>query len=143
VRLSGASAAVTAASRTLGGELLDAATARQHWRDIREQREAFFAGDAPLWRLSLPSTAPSLGLGAPVLVEWGGALRWLRSTLPAESMRALARQHRGHATLFRGGDRSSGIFTPLAPVVAGIHRRLRTEFDPQGVFDAGRMYPGL
>lgn len=143
VRLSGARAAVEAAQRTLGGELLDASVAREYWLGVREQRDGFFAGDAPLWRLSLPSTAPSLGLAEPGLIEWGGAQRWVRTTLPAESVRSLASGRGGHATLFRGGDRSTGVFTPLTPVIAGIHRGLRAEFDPHGVFDAARMYAGL
>jgi hypothetical protein len=45
---------------------------------LREQTHAFFAGDAPLWRLSLPSVAPPQALG-PTLIEWGGAQRWLRA----------------------------------------------------------------
>jgi glycolate oxidase FAD binding subunit len=143
VRLSGARAAVEAARRTLGGEPLEAAVAREHWLRLREQRDEFFAGDAPLWRLSLPSAAPSLELAEPGLIEWGGAQRWVRTTLPAESVRTHASGRGGHATLFRGGDRSTGVFTPLTPAIAGIHRRLRAEFDPHGVFDAGRMYAGL
>jgi glycolate oxidase FAD binding subunit len=56
---------------------LDDAEAALFWSSLREQTHAFFAGEAPLWRLSLPSVAPPQALG-PTLIEWGGAQRWLR-----------------------------------------------------------------
>ena len=46
----------------------------------------------------------------------------------------------GHATLFRGGDKSVGVFQPLAPALAKIHERLKAGFDPSNVFNPGRMY---
>ena len=49
----------------------------------------------------------------------------------------------GHACLFRGGNREEDVFHPLAPAVAGLHRRLKQVFDPQGLFNPGRMYAGL
>src|SRR5690606_375361 len=48
----------------------------------------------------------------------------------------------GHATLFRGGDRSAGVFTPLKPAVLELHRRLKAEFDPNGIFNPGRLVAG-
>ncbi len=50
LRLSGAAAALLSARESLGGEELDGAA---FWQEIREQRHAFFGGDAPLWRLSV------------------------------------------------------------------------------------------
>ena len=75
LRLSGAAAALVSARESLGGEELDGTAL---WQEIREQRHAFFSGDAPLWRLSVPSVAAPLGFGEPEMIEWGGALRWLR-----------------------------------------------------------------
>jgi len=141
VRLSGSAAAVEAAAARLGGEPIDASIAAQFWRGLREQTDAFFSGEEPLWRLSLPSCAAPLELGTQQLVEWSGSLRWIRSTRSAADIRVRAQALGGHATLFRGGDRSQGVFTPLAPAIAAIHRRLRAQFDPQGIFDSGRMYP--
>jgi glycolate oxidase FAD binding subunit len=46
----------------------------------------------------------------------------------------------GHATLFRGGDRSVGVFQPLAPAVHRIHQRLKASFDPSHIFNPGRVY---
>jgi glycolate oxidase FAD binding subunit len=146
VRLAGAQAAVTAARRVIGGEEIDAAS---FWRDAREQALPYFDGvdgtDAAhaLWRLSVPATAAPLDLSGAQLIEWGGAQRWLRTTAPAAKVRAIAAAAGGHATLFRGGDKAAGVFQPLAPAVAAIHRNLKTAFDPSGVFNPGRMYPDL
>lgn len=139
LRLSGARAAVEDARRTLGGEVvLDCAP---FWASLREQRHAFFDGDLPVWRLSLPSTATALDLGDG-LIEWGGAQRWLRAPSDADTaprIRSAALAAGGHATLFRGGDKAVGVFQPLAPAVARIHERLKAGFDPAGIFNRGRM----
>ncbi len=143
VRLSGAAAAVAAAHKKIGGELVDAAQGERFWTGIREQTESFFRNDAPLWRISVPSTTPPLKLPGEPLIEWGGALRWLCSRADARTVRDAAKRARGHATLFRGGDKSVGVFQPLAPVLMKIHKELKREFDPQGIFNRGRMYPDL
>jgi glycolate oxidase FAD binding subunit len=141
VRLSGSTSAVEAAAARLGGQAIDPGVAAQFWQGLREQTDPFFSGDLPLWRLSLPSPAAAVELETDQLVEWGGALRWIRSTRSTAEIRARAHSLGGHATLFRGGDRTQGVFTPLAPGIAAIHQRLRAQFDPAGIFDSGRMYP--
>jgi glycolate oxidase FAD binding subunit len=141
LRLSGANAAVDAAIRSLGGDVMT--DCARFWADLREQRHAFFEGDLPLWRLSVPSTVGAIVLGSPQLIEWGGAQRWLRApgdAANAERIRATVRACGGHATLFRGGDKSVGVFQPLARPVAAIHARLKAGFDPAGIFNPGRMY---
>jgi glycolate oxidase FAD binding subunit len=145
VRLSGASAAVKEACEKIGGERVDDGEAQRFWSGVREHTDRFFRSPienaAPLWRLSLPSTAPPLGLQGEQLIEWGGALRWLFSHAEARTVREAARRAGGHATLFRGGDKSVGVFQPLAQALMKIHRELKREFDPQGVFNRHRMYP--
>jgi len=161
LRLSGAHAAVEAARKRLGGQRLEDDAAQILWRSLREHTHAFFGGARPLWRLSLPPAAAGLPLDGDQLIEWSGAQRWLRTAAPAADVRACARQLGGHATLFRAGgigavvDRGSvdsaressaprsGVFTPLSPALLELQRRVRAQFDPHGVFDAGRLYPEL
>ena len=139
VRLSGAQAAVDAAIAKMGGT--DLPEAENFWDGVREQTHAFFsAPQQALWRLSLPTVAPSLALPGEQMIEWGGALRWLRTTADAETIRSVAANAGGHATLFKGGDKSVGVFQPLAPAVARIHRNLKQAFDPAGIFNPRRMY---
>jgi glycolate oxidase FAD binding subunit len=138
VRLSGARAAVAAAQERIGGERV--ADAEAFWRDLREQRSGFFADAVPLWRLSLPAKTAPLDLSGTQLIEWGGALRWLTFSGPAESVRAAAARTGGHATLFRGDDKAVGAFQPLPAPLMPIHRNLKRTFDPQGLFNPGRLY---
>jgi glycolate oxidase FAD binding subunit len=141
LRLSGAEAAVVSAQRKLGGDALDDGDA--FWASLRDQTHAYFDGGA-LWRLSVPSAASSIILRGEQLIEWGGAQRWLKvdggDAAQAESIRRTVSAAGGHATLFRGGDKSAGVFHPLAPAVMKIHQRLKDSFDPAGIFNPGRMY---
>jgi glycolate oxidase FAD binding subunit len=151
VRLRGSAAAVAAATRELGGEAIDAAAAAPFWDGLRDHTDPFFAAaeeaiehqDATLWRLSLPQTASLLALAGDELIEWHGAQRWLATALPAAQVRAAAAAAGGHATIFRGGDKSAGVFAPLAPPLLAIHERLKHSFDPKGILNPGRLYRGL
>jgi glycolate oxidase FAD binding subunit len=128
VRLSGAEPAVHAAMHRIGGEQAEPGL----WSELKEQTHAFFAGAEPLWRISLPSTAP-LDVPGRKLIEWGGALRWVRGD---DSVRRAAPR----ASLFRAGDKSAGAFAPLDPVTARLHHALKKAFDPAGILNPGRMY---
>ena len=130
VRLSGSEPAVRDAARRIGGAEVTA-----DWSAVREQTHPFFAGDAALWRLSIPSVTPPLGM--PVFIEWGGALRWTRR---GDGLRDIARRAGGHATLFRSADKSVGAFAPLEPVLVRLHRQLKSAFDPAGILNPGRLY---
>jgi glycolate oxidase FAD binding subunit len=146
LRLAGARAAVEAACARLGGSVVADAEALVFWQGLREQTADFFGGETALWRLSLPSAAPPLDLPAAMLIEWGGAQRWMRGDADVAGMRDVAARAGGHATLFRGGQgeqRSGGVFTPLPPPLMEVHRRLKQSFDPYGVFNPGRLYPEL
>jgi glycolate oxidase FAD binding subunit len=141
LRLSGAQAAVDAAVKSLGGEVVPGADA--FWNSLREQRHEFFAGEGALWRLSVPSTTGAIVLRGRQLIEWGGAQRWLRAGLEeasAQDIRRTVAAVGGHATLFRGGDKGVGVFHPLAPGVAKINQRMKAAFDPSNIFNPGRMY---
>ncbi len=140
IRLSGARAAVDAAIQKMGGTTL--ADAESFWDSLREQSHPFFADlSEGLWRVSVPTVAEPLPLPGEPLIEWGGAQRWLKTTAHAVVVRAAAEKAGGHATLFKGGDKSAGVFHPLQPAVARIHRNLKNTFDPAGIFNRGRMYP--
>ena len=150
LRLRGAVAAVHAARAHIGGEIVAADPAAAFWEGLRNHHDEYFvkaqaevqAGGA-LWRLSVPQTAPPLALGGDLLIEWGGAQRWLSSALPAAAVREATAGVGGHATLFMAQDKSAGVFATLSTPLARIHRELKKSFDPSGVFNPGRLYPGL
>ena len=140
VRLSGSPVAVRAAREAIGGAALEAAQAEGFWRAIREHTHSFFSGPEPLWRVAVPSAARGLGIEGRVLAEWSGGLRWLKTSAGADAVRDAARALQGHATLFRAADKSAGVFMPLPPALARLHRELKAVFDPAGILNPGRMY---
>jgi glycolate oxidase FAD binding subunit len=140
VRLSGSRAGVDAAVKKLGGSPVDPAQAERFWTGIKEHTDPFFIAGGTLWRLSVKPTTPPLNLPGAHLIEWSGALRWLRSDADAKTVRDAAARAGGHATLFRGGDRRS-VFQPLAPALMKLHRNLKKAFDPAGILNPGRLYP--
>jgi glycolate oxidase FAD binding subunit len=140
VRLSGTAGGVAAAVERLHG---DAVEESQRWRDLREHALEHFNTDLPLWRLSVPPATPPLALAGETLMDWGGALRWLKSDAPAEEIRATVAEAGGHAILYRNGDRRGEIHHPLTRPLLALHKRLKASFDPKGVLNPGRMYAEL
>jgi glycolate oxidase FAD binding subunit len=139
LRLSGGDGSVIAAADALGGE--DEPLA--FWDVVRDLRRPAPAGDAPLWRLSLPQTAPIPGVGEVVAWDWAGSLIWLRSNAPAASVWEAAAGVGGHATLFRGARPGDEVFQPLAPAMLALHQRLKAALDPSWVLNPGRLYGAL
>lgn len=134
VRLSGGEAGVAAAREVIGGEAV--ADGAQHWAALREHTAPVFAGEAPLWRVSVPSDTPVFEDDR--VVEWGGSLRWWRSDAPADTLREPVARWGGHVTRFDGQMRETALATP-SPEIQKISQRLKAAFDPHGVFNRGRL----
>ena len=145
IRLAGAPAAIQAAKLKLGGEVVPDAVADTYWHDLREQRLPFFT-NAQLWRVAVAPATPALNLG-PTLFEWGGGQRWIAADCAPAEIRRVAELAKGHATLFRMGACKPApefdVFHPLTPAVATVVARLKQEFDPQSVFNPGRLVFGI
>jgi glycolate oxidase FAD binding subunit len=83
------------------------------------------------------------------LFDCGGGLVWL-STEPtpadAAAVRAALAPSGGHATLVRAPDAlraAVDVFPPRPPALMALTRRVKAAFDPDGVFNPGRMYAGI
>jgi glycolate oxidase FAD binding subunit len=124
----------------MGGEILQ--DADSFWRKLREHEHGFFDSRKPLWRLSLASDTPLIDLPGKWLYEWGGAQRWLVSEASDVQIREAAAAAGGHASYYRGNHREQ-VFQPLSPAMARIHKRLKHAFDPEGLFNPGRLYENL
>ena len=138
LRLSGAEAAVAAASVRLGGA--EVADATPFWDSVREQTHPAFAGEL-LWRLALPTRTPPLGLRGLRASEWGGGLRWYAEE--AADPRGAAAGAGGHAVLYRAPESRrllEGAFAPLPTPLLTLHRRLKEVFDPRRILNPGRLY---
>ena len=151
VRLRGAVAAVEAACRNMlaqhPGQRMDTAQSAADWALCRDLQLPFFTQpptpDACLWRISVPQTAPVLDVPHAQLIDWHGAQRWLWA--PASEgahLRAVAQAAGGYATLFVAGQAEptwvGSRFTALKAPLERIHRQLKAEFDPAGIFNPGR-----
>ena len=120
-----------AAAEKLGGERMAADEAARFWTGIREQTDPFFAGDAPLWRLSLPSHAPR-GRSAGRAADRMGR-RAALAEVAAPTRRPCAPRRRARAAMrrcFAPADKPAGAFAPLPPVLARLHRDLKTALRP-------------
>ena len=161
VRLRGAQAAVRAALPKMqadveaqGGQAqpADAEAAMFFWDAMRNQQHAFFTRPPNendcLWRLSVAQTSPVLDLPYAQCVEWQGAQRWVWApATAANQLHALAAQAGGHASLFRrpagalaDSDAGAAVFAPLDATQQRIQTALQAEFDPDGVFNTGRLH---
>ncbi len=138
IRLAGATSAVDAGAEGLRG---DEATEADFWIRLRDQKLGFFGDDAaPLWRIALPPGYPLPDIAGQRILDWAGQLVWLRTDQPAEQVRAAAAAAGGHATLFRGGNDGTPVFTPPDSALARYHQRLKQTFDPAGILNPGHLY---
>jgi glycolate oxidase FAD binding subunit len=127
------------------------------WRDIRDVRMLAEPRDATIWRLSV---APSQGAAVVAAIrerravrhffDWAGGLVWLATDegddAGADVIRGTVARFGGHATLVRASEplrASVAVFEPLAPGVMALQAGLKKSFDPFGILNPGRMYPGL
>lgn len=139
VRLEGGESSVASAIDRIGGEDLDLS----FWADLREQRLSFFADPRPLWRLSLPNATPLMPLPGDVLLDWGGAQRWLKCNAPGATIRTIAQAVGGHAICYTPQAESEHPLMPLPAPLMRLHRSLKAQLDPRGIFNPGRMYADL
>lgn len=141
LRLAGAQASVTAWQRRIGGETL--APNNTFWQHLRDHELDFFdRPDATLWRLSLAPATPRLGCEDEVLLDWGGAQRWVYANTSAAQVRQLVAEAGGHAEVFRRPPDETAPFQVLEPQLLALHRRLKERFDPAGIFNPGRLFHG-
>ncbi len=138
-------------------ELIEGAGSETLWREVRDA--AFFAGsDEAVWRLSLaPTKGPTATAaiaravpGARWFYDWGGGLVWLAVPVAgdagAAAIRAALRPLGGHATLVRAPDAVRAavpVFEPLAEPLMRLTEGIKKSFDPEGIFEPGRMYAGI
>ena len=88
--------------------------------------------------------------GARWFYDWGGGLVWL--AVPADgdagaaAIRAALKPLGGHATLVRAPDAVRAVvpvFEPLSEPLMRVTAGIKKSFDPEGVFEPGRMYAGI
>lgn len=160
IRLAGAAAAIKAAipfmSSVINASEVEPQSAEVFWNDLREHRLSSFeniAADQTLYRLALPAACGPLdipGASNEMVLEWHGQQRWIKAAGDEATftlIKQLATSHGGHATRFKQGMNVNPAFQRFTLLSEQVHskaleavqERLRSAFDPAGVFATKRL----
>jgi glycolate oxidase FAD binding subunit len=131
---------------------LDRTASARLWREIRDVAPYADGTLRPVWRVSV---APNVGhqliaalrleTGVDAYYDWQGGLVWMRMEADAEAdllRRFIKALGGGHATLIRAPEpmrTTTAAFQPQPDAVALLSARLKTKFDPAGIFNPGKM----
>jgi glycolate oxidase FAD binding subunit len=125
---------------------------RRLWRSIRDLEFLASPRERAIWRVSVqPSRGATLieRIGATALasqLDGAGGLVWIASDpsqAAATAIRDATRSLGGHATLMRAEDslrQQIDVFEPPSHWALAQTQKLKASLDPNGVFNAGRMY---
>lgn len=160
IRLAGAAAAIKAAiplmSPLVNASEVEPQSAEVFWNDLREHQLSSFenlAADQTLYRLALPAACGPLtipGASNEIILEWHGQQRWIKAAGDEATftlIKQLATSHGGHATRFKQGVNVNSAFQRFTLLGEQVHskalvtvqERLRSAFDPAGVFATKRL----
>ncbi len=126
VRYTGSDSSVTARIADFGG----AECENTFWQQV--DNLSMFADASELWRVSTEANHSTDGLVEAELIDWGGAQRWIVGSNPALST--------GYATCVKSDDKQIERFAPLLDYQMKLHQRLKNKFDPNKIFNPGKMY---
>lgn len=140
-RLVGQSSVIDAIAAELEGDVL--ADGDEFWTALREQSLPIFKGAGELWRLSMRANAAHSKPDGDWLIDWGGARRWLSGAYDRAELESTAVESGGEVTQVRGGDRSAEILPTLPEAHRAMLQRLKQAFDPEAIFNRGRLYSWL
>lgn len=134
---------------------LESTESRAQWAAIRDVHPFADNRDRCVWRLSVPpaegakvTAALAPELDARWFYDWAGGLIWIDVPASADASAPAIRAalHQGHATLIRATEAIRAavpVLQPQAPALAALARRVKTAFDPLGIFNPGRMQEGV
>ena len=137
-----------AGARRLGGDV-----SRDLWRRIGNL-DLLHREPGVVWRIAAPpfaaaAIAQEIGPNA-AQYDWAGGLLWLllddAPHAHASLVRSVAARHNAQSALIRASDAQraqQGVFQPQDETLARLTRDVKAAFDPDAVFNPGRMYQGI
>ena len=149
VRLEGAKKAVNATSKKWKTEYcfnsISENEAKLFWDNLREHELAFFDEiEKPLWRFSVNAAAKHRLEEEAWLFNWCGSQRWLRGdNLDIQALSELAQDMNGEVHLYSGGNRQAELSLPRNEVIKTLMQNVKQSFDPENIFNQGRLYSWL
>jgi glycolate oxidase FAD binding subunit len=143
------------------GARLEGAASERFWREVGDVQALLPQGARIVWRLC-PTPNLAAGVVADVraklpsaegFFDWGGGLVWLSldgaeagPDVGATVVRGAMKQSGGgHATLVVAPDpirETIAVFEPIEGPLAKLTSRIKSNFDPRGVLNPGRMHQG-
>ena len=82
--------------------------------------------------------------------DWAGGLIWIESEFEADALhtaiRAGVAEEGGQALVIRKGNGlsvSAEVFQPLPKPIFQLNYRVKQAFDPNAIFNPGRVYTGI
>ena len=150
LRLQGAQSAVHATAqqwqKQLKTDILDTNQSDAFWLGLREHQLVFFQqrnADDPLWRFSVKPNAPHFLADQAWAFNWAGTQRWLKGNFDIRTLQDFAEKSGGEVQLYEGGDRSGEVSYLANDSLKQIHQNVKAAFDPQSIFNPGRLYGWL
>ena len=138
IRLSGSEQGVADS-----GNKIDASPVDFDWHSVKEQTYDFFDHNQPLTRVAVKQTTSDLFADRGQLIEWGGAQRWLNEEIDINQLRTDCVDYGADICAFRHHTGPVDVFQPLPPAILALQRRLKSSFDPAGIFNPGKLYAQL
>lgn len=165
VRFSGSDAAVQRALHDVGGDVMAPSEAEPFWVSLRDLEHPIFSGikkNLPevdsdsqlLWRFVLPAdTQVSEFLNdlpdkkqSQWLFDWGGRLRWVRTSADQSTMRAIAHRFGGQVSVVGPQPESindtkpdaAGIGDSNLQALDQLNQRIKSAFDPAFILNPGQ-----
>lgn len=164
IRLEGLQSSVTERAGQLrallqapnGLRALEGEASAECWRVVRDVR-MFENDEHVVWRLSLPASESANVVATisaqarnQVIYDWGGSLVWMRMTASGDAAAAVVRhvvsQVGGHAWLMRAPAavrQKIPTAHPQPASLAALGQRIRSRFDPNGVFNGEPLWPEM
>lgn len=140
MRLGSTSSAVKQAKKIIRQQHASEEINNDFWSSLCNQTHEFFSDSTNLWRCSHLPSSRFYEEDSETLLEWNGALRWIKT---GNSLHTIAAESGGHACRYPvggSGETHDDLFQPLPAPLLKIHQNLKRAFDPSHILNPGRQY---
>ena len=150
LRLEGASNAVEATAKQWQSEYGLSPFAEKEaellWHSLREHEHDFFVGtdkEKTLWKFSVNAAADHISPDSAWAFNWCGSQRWLVGEFSLDELTEHAKLMGGDVQHYSGGDMQQELSLPQNAVVQQLMKNVKKSFDPENIFNPGRLYSWL